>query len=166
MELLSLSQYAKHKNGTYVSLEMSQESKNLLDNYVEMTLDLKERVNPKTYHITVIYSRTPVPAADQLLNMNTPLPVGAQPVSYEIFPTNDGQCLVLRLVCPYATQLNSMLNTKGATSYYNDYKPHVTIAYNLKEDINTLELPIPQFQLIFDNIIVEPLDPLWTPDKK
>ena len=167
MEIASLSQYAKHKDGTYVSLEMSQDSRVMLDNYVEMTLGLKERVDPKTYHITVIYSRTPVPSAEQLLHMNTALPVEAQPVAYEVFPTkNDGQCLVLRLICPYATRINSQLTLQGATSDYDEYKPHVTIAYNLKEDVNPLELSVPQFQLIFDKLKVAPLDPVWTPANK
>ena len=59
MNLASLSQFAKHKDGTFVALEMSQESKDLLDTFVQMNLGLAERVDKKTYHITVIYSRTP-----------------------------------------------------------------------------------------------------------
>jgi hypothetical protein len=70
MNIASLSQYAKHKDGTYVALEMSQESKDLLDNFVEMNLGLTERVDKKTYHITVIYSRSPVPSAEAYEHIN------------------------------------------------------------------------------------------------
>ena len=38
MTLATLMQYAKHKDGTYVSLEMSDESRKLLDNFVEMNI--------------------------------------------------------------------------------------------------------------------------------
>jgi 2'-5' RNA ligase len=167
MNIASLSQYAKHKDGTYVSLEMSQESRDLLDNFVEMNLGLSERVDKKTYHITVIYSRTPVPSAEQLMHMNTSIPVEAQAVGYEIFPTkNDGQCLVMRIICPYATRINSQLNAAGATSDYPDYKPHITIAYNIKEQVDPNSLPVPQFQMIFDKLNVAPLDPEFTPENK
>jgi 2'-5' RNA ligase len=165
MNLASLSQFAKHKDGTYVALEMSQESKDMLDNFVQMNLGLTERVDKKTYHITVIYSRTPVPSAEALLHMNTSIPVEAQPVVYEIFPTkNDGHCLVMRIICPYATRINSQLEREGATSDYPDYKPHITIAYDIKEKVDPNSLPVPQFQLRFDKLNVAPLDPEFTPE--
>lgn len=167
MNIASLSQYAKHKDGTYVALEMSKESKDLLDTFVEMNLGLTERVDKNTYHITVIYSRTPVPSAEALTNTNTSIPVEAQPVGYEIFPTkNDGLCLVMRIICPYATRINSQLAREGATSDYTEYKPHITIAYNIKEQVDVNSLPVPQFQLIFDKIKVDPLDPQFTPENK
>lgn len=167
MNIASLSQYAKHKDGTYVSLEMSDESRDLLDNFVEMNLGLTERVDKKTYHITVIYSRTPVPSAENLNHMSNSLPVEAQVTHYEVFPTkNDGKCLVMRLICPYATRLNSALTAAGATSDYDTYKVHMTIAYDIKQEIDPNTLPTPQFQLIFDKVNVAPLDPQFTPENK
>jgi len=165
MTLVSLRQYAKHKDGTYVSLELSKESKALLDNFVEMNLGLTERVASSTFHITIIYSRTPVPSAENYLDMPSPLPVEALATGYEVFPTkNDGQCLVMRLACPYATRLNSELTKQGATSDYDEYKPHLTLAYNTSQSIDPTSLPLPQFQLIFDKMVVDPLDPLFTPE--
>ena len=67
MELATLIQFAKHKNGTYVSLNLSNQSKELLDNFVEMNLGLTERVDKSTYHITVIYSRTPAAFSGDLV---------------------------------------------------------------------------------------------------
>lgn len=167
MNIASLSQYAKHKDGTYVSLEMSKQSRELLDHFVEMNLGLEERVDPSTYHITVIYSRTPVPSAENLLHMNSTLPVEAQVMGYEVFPTkNDGQCLVMRVICPYATRLNAQLAKEGATSDYDQYKAHITIAYDIKQEVNPDTLPVPQFQLEFDKLNVAPLDPLFTPANK
>ena len=167
MNLMSLKQYAAHKDGTYVSLEMSDETRGLLDNFVEMNLGLTERVDPSTYHITIIYSRTPVPTAENLLHMHTPLPVEAMVTGYEVFPTkNDGECLVMRVDCPYATRLNSDLTKQGATSDYPVYKSHMTIAYDMKQKINPETLPVPQFPLVFDTLNVKPLDPEFTPKNK
>lgn len=167
MELATLKQYAKHKDGTYVSLNLSQQSKQLLDNFVEMNLGLTERVDSNTYHITVIYSRTPVPTAENLLYMNNPLPVEAHVTGYEVFPTkNDGKCLVMRLSCPYATRLNTDLTKQGATSDYDEYKPHLTIAYNMAQEVNPKTLPMPAFHLEFDKLNVDALDPEFTPENK
>lgn len=167
MKLATLTQYAKHKDGTYVSLEMCDESRKLLDHYVEMNLGLQERVDPSTYHITVIYSRTPVPSAENLLHMNTSLPVEAMVTGYEVFPTkNDGKCLVMRVVCPYATRLNSQLAREGATSDYDEYKSHITLAYDIKHEIDPHTLPVPQFHLEFDKLNVAPLDPEYKPENK
>ena len=161
MNLASLSQYSKHKDGTYVSFQMDEHTRALLDNFVEMNLGLAERVAASTYHITVIYSRTPVPAAEDYSGKATAV---ANPVAYEVFQTKDaGKCLVLRINSTEASALNTQLVKLGATSDYDEYKPHVTIAYNteMPEDLSTL--PLPQFPLVFDQIQVEALDPVFVP---
>lgn len=160
----SMSQYAKHKDGTYVSFEMSNDSRQSLDNFVERSLGLTERVDPNTYHITVIYSRYPVPHAENLPRETTAV---AFCDGYEIFPTkNDGKCLVMRVQCAEATNLNTHLTGLGATSDYDKYKAHITLAYDIKQDIDPDSLPVPQFPLYFDTLNVAPLDPEFTPANK
>lgn len=162
MKLATLSEYAKHKDGTYVALNMSQESMDLLDNFVANNLGLDERVSKNSYHITVIYSRTPVPDAEKLSRAHT---ATACPAGYEMFDTKDGgKCLVLRVESAEARSLNNTLNTMGATSDYDSYKPHVTLAYNITQDIDPTTLPLPQFEMTFDELHVAPLDPQFVPD--
>lgn len=164
MNLLSLREYAKHKDGTYVAFQMSEESRKLLDHFAEMNLGLTERVDPKTYHITVIYSRTPVPTAERRKGK---IDAQAHATGYEIFPAKDnGHCLVLRVVCPAATLMNRELTSEGATSDYSEYKAHVTISYNFLEDICANDLPLPKFPLYFDKVTVEGLDEEYVPDNK
>jgi 2'-5' RNA ligase len=164
MKLASLSEYAKHKDGTYVALEMSESSMDLLDHFVEANLGLTERVTKNSYHITVIYSRTPVPDAEKLSREYS---VKADAVGYEMFETKDGgKCLVLRVESAEARALNNTLGAMGATSDYDSYKPHVTLAYNITQDIDPATLPLPKFQLVFDHLHVAPLDPLFTPANK
>lgn len=164
MDIVSMSEYAKHKDGTYVAMEMTKHSQEMLDHFVEMNLGLQERLDPSTYHITVIYSRTPVPTAERLPKNWT---ATARAKGYEVFPTKDsGKCLVLRVDCPTATSLNDQLKKEGATSDYPDYKAHVTLAYNIEYDVDPMTLPIPQFELMFDELTVSPLDPQFTPENK
>ena len=166
MNMQSFKEFAAHKDGTYVAIEMSEQSKQMLDRFVEMSLGLVERVDPSTYHCTVIYSRTPVPAA-----IHHPFQVGegfeAKVLGYEVFPTkNDGKCLVMRLHCPAATNMNAWLTDKGATSDYDDYKPHTTLAYDTKQEFKIGQMPIPAFSLIFDKITVTPLEKDYVPANK
>jgi len=160
--IATLKQFAKHKDGTYVSMDLNQHSREMLDNFVEMNLGLTERVDPSTYHITVIYSRSPVPSAEHGAGLTTNTP--ATVVGYEVFPTkNDGKCLVMRLNFTFAEFLNRKLTEEGATSDYATYKPHLTIAYDMTQVVDPNSLPIPSFPLFFGPVKVAPLDPLFVP---
>jgi 2'-5' RNA ligase len=163
MNIVGMKQYMKHKDGTYVALLMDDETKELLDNFVEMNIGLSERVDPSTYHTTIIYSRTPVPNADNLRSG----PATGKAVGYEVFPTKtDGNCLVMRVECAAATMLNKQLNKMGATSDYDEYKPHITLCYNYNGSDDVSTLPIPEFPLGFKGFEVKPLEPDFIPANK
>jgi len=163
MNLMSLREYAAHKDGTYVSMDLDDQSKQMLNHFVEMNLGLDERVNPDTYHITIIYSRTPVPTAEKYASNTTDST--ARVVGYEVFPTkNDGKCLVARLDFPFAEMLNSKLGHEGATSDYDHYKAHITLAYDTEQTFDVTSMPLPQFELKFGPVKVAPLDPQYTPE--
>ena len=164
MNIASLSQYAKHKDGTYVSLLFDTPTKNLLDVFTSNNLGLTDKIDPATYHCTLIYSRTPVPSADTI---KYPARVIAHAMGWEVFPTKTGdKCLVMRLHCPQALELNAQLNKLGATSDYDVYKPHVTVCYNYTGDDDVSKMPLPQFPICFDDHEVKPLDPLFIPANK
>lgn len=162
----SLIQYAKHKDGTYASLLFNLESKKALDEFTTKKLGFNDsgKVDPSSYHCTIIYSRTPVPDAE---NYKFPTLVHAHGLAYEIFPTKTGdRCLVLKLNCPEAHQLNSAFNKLGATSDYDVYKPHVTICYNYNGPNDISNLPLPPFDIVFDDYEVKPLDVEFVPANK
>lgn len=164
MTLETFKQYAKHKDGTYVAYQMSKESRDLLDHFVEMNLGLTERIDPESYHITIIYSRTPVPSAEQFAG---PITAVGNSAGYEVFPTKTGdRCLVMRVQSTQAETFNKHLNAMGATSDFPDYKPHVTICYTYTGSDDVAELPVPQFPLYFDEVHVAPLDPQFIPGNK
>lgn len=163
-ELSTFSQYAKHKDGTYVSMDLSEPSRHQLYGFVKNILELPERVDASTYHVTLCYSRTPVPDAEKFIGMGVGHNRTARVAGYEVFPTkNDGKCLVMRLDYPFAVSLNSKLTQMGATSDYDSYKPHLTIAYDMQKEVDPESLPLPQFDLEFDVVKVAPLDPAFVP---
>jgi 2'-5' RNA ligase len=146
-------------------MDLDEQSRQLLDNFVEMNLGLEERVDPASYHITIIYSRTPVPSAEGGAGLTTT--TSASVIGYEVFPTkNDGKCLVMRLKFTFAEFLNKKLTDDGATSDYPEYKPHLTIAYDMKQEVDPTTLPVPQFPLTFGPVKVAPLDAEYTPENK
>lgn len=166
MNLASLKEYALHKDGTYVSMDLTDDCRELVDHFVEMNLGLTERVDKSTYHITIIYSRTPVPSAENYKGTEAS-GVEAKATGYEVFPTkNDGKCLVMRIEFPFANLLNKQLTAEGATSDYDQYKPHMTIAYDIKQEVDPHSLPLPQFPMTFGPVKVAPLDPQFTPENK
>jgi hypothetical protein len=55
---------------------------------------------------------------------------------FELFTTkNGGRCLVLKLDFPFGFELNRELTKMSATSNYDEYKTHVTLAYDITVDI-------------------------------
>lgn len=162
--MISFRDHIRHKDGTYVALLMNKQSRTLLDNFVAMNLGLDERIDPDTYHITVIYSKMPTPHAEELERKTN---ATAKAVGYEVFPTKTGdKCLVLRMDCSEAVRLNTHLTELGAVSDYDVYKPHVTICYNYQGPDDVSDLPLPQFEMAFDKLEVKPLDPLFIPANK
>lgn len=119
-----------------------------------MSLGLNN-VDPDTYHCTVMFSRAPVPAADDL---KRDIEAVGFATGYEVFPTKDGsKCLVLRLQCDEAEKLNHVLTKLGATSDYPTYKAHVTICEQYTGSEAVEELPKPQFPLYFRGLTVAAL---------
>lgn len=160
----TLQQYARHKDGTYASMLFNKQSKQALDIFTTQNLGLTEKVDPSTYHCTLIYSRTPVPDAE---NYKFPSIVHAYATGYEVFPTKvGGNCLVLKLNCPIAHDINKEFNRLGATSDYDVYKPHVTICYDYKGSTEVSDLPAPPFEFVFDGFEVSPLDVDYIPANK
>lgn len=162
--VVTLKQYVKHKDGTYASMLCSLETKQLLDTFTTQNLGLTDKIDPSTYHTTLIYSRTPVPETE---NYEFPSSVHANATGYELFDTKQGnKCLVLKLNCPVAHDINDALNKMGATSDYPSYKPHITICYDYNGKTDISDLPLPNFDIVFDDFEVKPLDDDYVPPNK
>ena len=161
MNLLTLREFAKHKDGTFAALNLSRASQKQLDDFTD-GLKLKNKIDPSTYHITVAMSDAPVPQAE---NLKPSLPMQGHATGWEVFNTKTGtRALVLRVNSPSATRLHNKLKKMGATSHYPTYKPHVSIVFDYHGDVK--DLPIPKFALVFDEYIVKANDTNYIPPSK
>ncbi|CAF3427887.1 unnamed protein product [Rotaria sp. Silwood2] len=164
MSLLTLKQDDKDKYGTYVSILCDKNKKTLLDKFIDLNIELNEKIEPSSYHCTIICSHIQIPSAETLI---VPQNIIAYATGYDLLTTKTGgKCLVMILNCHEASRLNKLLIQHGAISDFDDYKPHITICYNYVGNGNLTKLPIPKFDIIFDQYEVKSLDQNFIPQKK
>ena len=144
-------EYTKPEKGTYACLQLSKESSKILHDWCMDRFG--KSVDANTYHCTIMYSRVPVPLADDI---KPTLPIAAKTNSFEIFQSGAGsKCVVLRVESPEIEKLHFQTRQLGASYDYPEYKAHVTLCADYESD----ELPMPpDFELVFDKFKVEPLD--------
>jgi 2'-5' RNA ligase len=149
--------------GTYVALELDAATRAQLDRFVTDQLKLAQPIDPEYYHITVIYSRTPVAQADLLPEQYQASATG---IRYALWTTRDArQCLVMLVESYQARYLNQQLTQLGAVSDYNQYTPHLTLSYDYTGP-NITQLPLPQFPIVLDRLLVKELDTNFVPPTK
>lgn len=147
---------SKHPNGTYVCAKLNKKSKKALDYFVT-EIGIPSPAEPDQYHSTIIYSRKGVP---QVSEYKFNVPFTAKPKRWEIF----GTCLVLVVNSSDLTKVhNDIMDKYGATYDYDDYTPHVTVSYNYN---GSLPKVVPNIDLVYGSIDIEPLDDDMTPDTK
>lgn len=151
----------QHRFGTYVSADLSINSK------IDLALWMNSVGKAYTatpsdmtkYHATISYSRAPFP---EVVHHHFDLPITARISGWRIFDNTEAdgyRCLVAVLDCAELHQLNAqMAELYGATSIFDEYIPHVTVSYTYP--YNDVPTELPSFELVFDGIIIEPLDEL------
>lgn len=148
---------ADHSAGTIVTLSLSESSAQQLSRWCQ------ERgistIDPKDFHLTVLFSERPRSAFSGLHNTATRVP--AQPVRWQLLGSNS---LALIVDCPLAHRLHDRLLSLGGTHTYPQLLPHVTIEYGYPGT----ELPsdTPGFSLTFDQIHAEGIDPDYALKRK
>lgn len=148
----AVSESRSHENGTYSSLQVSDESAEQIINWCKKS-DIVVS-NPNDLHCTLIYSKTPVPELDKVDGMD--VNIAGEVTEWDIL---GGDCLVLLIKCPGAELLNKEMTDKGATSDYDEYIAHVTITTHYESE----EKPdgTPDFDIMFDSVKVNELEDDW-----
>lgn len=147
-EYLKESEQKLKKKGTYSSFQLSKDSKEKLHSFLEKN-SIENLVDTDKYHITVTYSRKAVP---KISKINPELPIKVKAIGWDIF--GDG-LLVLKL---NPSKLQSSYDEAielGATSDYDEYVPHITVANDYTEEVPKI---LPKFYITLDEFEVEELD--------
>lgn len=141
-----------HKNGTYVALLPSAETKASLLRFCA-SLDVPDLVDSDEYHTTLIYSKVGCP---DVVKEDFGLPIEAMMKGFKILGT-DTKVLVIELFCPAAKRLHDRFRKEyGAHHDYDDYVPHITIATNFN---GILPSAIFDDAVLFTGITIEELSP-------
>lgn len=137
----------QHTGGTYASMNLSKQSAQQLAQWCEQQGFPHD--NPEGFHCTLCYSRVPVPHA---VAIQGPVHITAQSFQWEHLGDSAN---VLLIKCQKAQEIFDLLKRHGASHDWPKYQPHVTIFGDRHIDLPT---QLPDFPLIFDSIVVEPLD--------
>lgn len=165
---LILGESKKTPDGTYVAVNLSEDSKTRLFAAVEK-MGVPNPLDKDQYHTTLIYSRKYLP--DFKARGDLDPPIVCTVVNMEIFGGTDGKgkALVVELHCPaLVDRHNSIMQEHGATYDFDEYRPHITISYNCGDFdltqfniLNFIESPFIEFVEEYSN----DLDLNWA-DKK
>lgn len=134
----------KDSKGTYAGVRFDDDTVQRIKTFIKEN-EIPNSVADKSLHTTVLYSRKHLPEYKAAGEYEEPL-VG-EPTEFDVWksqPDDDGEtsnCLVLQYECePLVERHNSLTKEHGATFDYDEYKPHVTLSYNIGDmDINNLD---------------------------
>lgn len=135
----------EESNGTYAGYRFDKDDLKKVEKWAKDN-KIPGAISPDDYHCTLIYSRKPCPDYKSLGKLETPIVV--QFGDKEIWDTNDGKTLVIKLHSDEMVERHKAIRKEhGATFDYDEYTPHLTISYDVGKDFNLDELEGPKGEL-------------------
>lgn len=139
MNLLEISE----NNGTYAGIRFSEKTKDDIMRYIDEA-GIPNPIEREDLHCTLLYSRKYLSSYDAYGEID-PL-IKGQVVNLETWPHNKGEenettCLVMTFKCkPLEMRQKYLVDNYGATFDYDEYKPHITLSYDVG-NLNVNDLP-------------------------
>jgi 2'-5' RNA ligase len=128
--IMSFSEYLTEskKEGSFIGVKLSNKSNEEIMSLIRK-LNLPSSVKKEDIHITLIYSKKYFANKE----WDKKIEEVATPIKLDwLGEKND--CLVLLLDSNYLFKRNKEITKEyGATSDYDKYSPHITLAYNIKD---------------------------------
>lgn len=138
MKLSDLSEKAAKKEGkpgTYAGVRFSPATTESLEKYTEDN-KIPKPIGKEHFHTTLLYSRKHLPNYEPAGEYEVPMK--GTPTEFEVWPSQPDEkgkiknCLVLKYSCPTLYQRHHKLMLQhGATYDFDEYKPHITISYDI-----------------------------------
>lgn len=154
-------QEERRTSGCYVSCDYDHSTGEKLLDWCVKSL-IPKPLHPDKYHSTILYSRAPVPKADEIIKGQGPweLPV----VGFKLFDSVEdisARSLVILLKAPQLEKLHKDLLAAGGTHDYDEFIPHLTVTYFAPRTFDLQALSVPDFKLKIKSLKVEPLNLNW-----
>jgi len=145
---------AQTSEGLYMTAFFDEETNKRLADYIK-TNGIPNPVASSSFHTTIVYSRVPVPGFEPHHTLE--VPVNTRFSKIECWDTNSGRTLVLKFFSPYLHFRFQEAIAAGATYDYDEYKPHITLSYDIGDDFAWEDLPAIEFPLTIIGEYSEPL---------
>jgi hypothetical protein len=143
------------KTPLYVGYKVSENTEDKLNNLLGFKKDFNDK-----YHCTILYSKKEVSVDDALLDRDIDIPMFTGVVKdYTVFESKIyGKSFVLKLDCEECVNTHNRLMSKYNASFdYPEYVAHVTLMYDLPDNIDREELfnKFKDLEITFDKIRYE-----------
>lgn len=143
MKLNDITEAKEKAKGTYAGVRFDKDTTKRIKAYA-VENQIPDRLESRKLHSTLLYSKTYLPNYEATGNFDSPF-VG-KPKSFDVWesqPDDDGKtsnCLVLQYDCQDLCDRHSTLMDEHEAQYdFDEYKPHVTLSYNIG-DLDTSKL--------------------------
>ena len=123
------------EKGTYAGVRFCYDTVSRIKAYIEEN-EIAQPVPDEKLHTTLLYSRKFLPDYTPQGEIDPPLVgKGTKFDVWESQPNENGEksnCLVMEYDCPELTERHeSLMKEHGGTFDFDEYKPHVTLSYNI-----------------------------------
>ena len=152
--------------GSYIGVHYSKESVNRLNKFAK-SLKIDDIIDKDKYHSTIIYSTKPLPKAFKAIGKYKD-PIIVQPKRLDIFDTDDGGVLVLKLDAPELVKRHKLLMKEYDLKFdYPNFTPHITLCYKLPDNYKldkTIDLSSLKDLEVTEEYLTQ-LEKNWTDDE-
>lgn len=129
--------------GLYLAAFFDDETNEYLERYMEAQ-GIPNAVPTPSLHTTIVYSRNPI---DMEPLHTIDVIVHRESCSFEVWDTPSGNTLVLKFFSPYFQIRFNEAMAMGASYDYDEYKPHISLSYDVGDDFDVTQLPPIDFDI-------------------
>lgn len=143
-------------SGLYVAAYFDDETNKRIAQYLADN-KIPNAIKSPGFHTTIVYSKVPV--QDFEPNHTIDLEVDTLDSSIEGWITPSGKrCLVWKYSSTYLQMRFAEAMEAGATYDYDEYKPHISLSYDIGMDYDVSALAVPDFPIHLMGEYSEPLE--------
>lgn len=142
-------------HGLYVCAKFTKDTVKRLTAFAS-ELGIKNLIPAAKFHTTIVYSKAPIYWRAEHNIGHT-----ARAKRWEVWSDHKTgkPVLVLHVESDYLRTRFKLAMDRGASYDFPTYNPHISFSYDAGEGFDESNLPLPDFNIVLDKEIAEPLDP-------
>jgi hypothetical protein len=151
-----MSEQDTSNSGLYVAAYFSDETNQNIAKYLSDN-KIPNPIKSPGFHTTIVYSKVPV--ADFEPNHSIGIEVDTTGSTIEGWDVPSGtRCLVWHYESNYLHLRFQEAMMAGATYDFDEYKPHISLSYDIGDDFDVSTLPVPNFPIYLMGEYSEPIE--------